>query len=560
MADKLKIKGSGIAILALYSAIALLFIFPVLHGKSLIYGGDMLYHLRRINELSIDIKHGNLYPYLYAYDFKNFLFPGGIFYPQITLLPFSILKVFFGGYFIPIIFGWWFYTLITLLNTHLVVYRYSGNLLQAIFSSVIYSFSTYRAIDVWHRFALGEALSMCFLPLVIYGIYSIVYGNDREWPFLSIGLGFTIFSHVLSTYLDVIFCIIICILGFRNALTRGLKPKIFALLKSIFLFFGISAIFLIPFINQIVSQKFTSAPLLDLSSSTPTLSTYLLSSVNNTLLQTSNSVYNPGIVSLITICLGVLMFKKINYEDRAMLILSIIIIFGVTSIFPWFIFNGIGPVSIIQFSFRLLIFPTFILAVLGGKLLSILTVRKGLVIKLLVILLLIVPYISSMHEYSSVIGRYTDKTLDVLLEKGEYISYYTDQYIPKKGISSYTDVIKHKGQINDKNVSLNKFEKQSDKIIFKDITLNKGSKIIIPIYYLKNMSVSVSNTKQKIESTSNGLIRFTSSVKGDSISISYDPSIFDRLGMVISIVTIGSIIVVTLYKSTRYELKQIGRL
>ncbi len=74
------------------------------------------------------------------------------------------------------------------------------------------------------------------------------------------------------------------------------------------------------------------------------------------------------------------------------------------------------------------------------------------------------------------------------------------------------------------------------------------------------MSVSVSNTKQKIESTSNGLIRFTSSVKGDSISISYDPSIFDRLGMVISIVTIGSIIVVTLYKSTRYELKQIGRL
>lgn len=554
MVERFKIKRNWIIIFLFYSAIAFLFILPVFYGRSLIYGGDMLYHLRRINELSMNIKHGNWYPYLYAYDFKNFLFPGGIFYPQITLLPFSILKAIFNGYFIPVVFGWYFYTIITLINSHMVVYRYSRNFSQAAFASIIYCFSTYRAIDVWHRFALGEAISMCFLPLVIYGIYSIVFGNCKEWPFLSIGLGFTVFSHVLSTYLDVAFCLVILLLGLKSVLKNYLKFRILALLKSILLFASISAIYLIPFITQMVSQTFTSAPLLNLSASAPSLSTYLLSSIDNTLLQTSTSVYNPGIISIFILIAGILMFKKIDIMDRGILIISGVIILGVTSIFPWFIFNGVTPVSIIQFSFRLLIFPTFLLAVLGGKLMSMLTIRKGLMFKSVVVLLLMTPYVSSMHQYSSVIGRYSDTTLVQLLEKGEYISYYTDQYIPQKGFSSYNDVIKHKGTINGDHVTLNEFDKSPNKIVFENVVLNKGSKVIIPIYFLKNMSVSVSNVKQKIRETSNGLIQFTSSSKGKTISVYYDPSVYDQLGMVMSIVTIGIVTVVVLYRSIRTKL------
>ena len=70
-------------------------------------------------------------------------------------------------------------------------------------------FIAYRTADAFARFALGEFLGMVFLPLIIYGLYAVMYGKEKDWPYLALGLGKVIFSHNLSTAMDLLVVIIL---------------------------------------------------------------------------------------------------------------------------------------------------------------------------------------------------------------------------------------------------------------------------------------------------------------------------------------------------------------
>lgn len=50
----------------------------------------MPYHINRIQELTDNIKEGNWYPYLYSHHFKDTAYLLGVFYPQLTLIPFAL--------------------------------------------------------------------------------------------------------------------------------------------------------------------------------------------------------------------------------------------------------------------------------------------------------------------------------------------------------------------------------------------------------------------------------------------------------------------------------------
>ena len=72
------------------------------------------------------------------------------------------------------------YTFATLVVVHWVVYKVTQNNLWAFFTAVIYAYSTYRIVDIWTRFALGEFIALTFIPLIIYGLYAIIVGNYNE--------------------------------------------------------------------------------------------------------------------------------------------------------------------------------------------------------------------------------------------------------------------------------------------------------------------------------------------------------------------------------------------
>lgn len=74
-----------------------------------------------------------------------------------------------------------------------------------IIASFLYTFSTYRLLDVYQRGALGESLAMTFLPLVLWGFYEVLWGNYKRWYLLTLGVSAVLQSHVLSVEMCAVF-------------------------------------------------------------------------------------------------------------------------------------------------------------------------------------------------------------------------------------------------------------------------------------------------------------------------------------------------------------------
>lgn len=72
-------------------------------------------------------------------------------------------------------------------------------------SSALYTLAAYRLSNLYFRAALGESLAMVFLPLVILGVYEVLWGDRKKWPLLMLGMTGVLQSHVLTVQMCMIF-------------------------------------------------------------------------------------------------------------------------------------------------------------------------------------------------------------------------------------------------------------------------------------------------------------------------------------------------------------------
>ena len=117
-----------------------------------------------------------------------------------------------------------------------------------LWASFFYTFSSYRFIDLYMRHALGEALAMTFLPLVLWGTYEILWGDRQKWYVLVLGMTGVLQSHVLSTQLCALFMILelVCWLagGSKYRSWERIRSGLLAVVVTLLLNAG----FLIPFL------------------------------------------------------------------------------------------------------------------------------------------------------------------------------------------------------------------------------------------------------------------------------------------------------------------------
>ena len=253
-------------------------------------------------------------------------------------------------------------------------------------------------MNAYTRFDVGEFIAMAFLPLVLYGFYATLCGNYHDWPYLAFGLSFVMLTHVLSTFIDVLFMFIIFIGLIWQA--KDKKRRIISFIKSVGIFLCSSAIFLIPFMEQEHFQKFNKP--------TPTiligmpLDKIIISMLDNSM--TKDGTYTVGLIGLIIIILGIIFYKRLSKLNRFSLITSVFLILCTSSVLPVFILNKTF-INVIQFMFRILGISTFLLAIVGGQIASILinrnnrNARKKLLLITLMTIVIICPWYSSVHMY-----------------------------------------------------------------------------------------------------------------------------------------------------------------
>jgi len=137
--------------------------------------------------------------------------------------------------------------------TYHCVSRLCKSTTVGIMASCLYTLSLYRMVNLYTRAALGEFIAMTFLPCVIYGMYEVFFGENKEkqYKWLVIGMTGIIQSHIITTQVAVIFCT-----AFACACARRLfkdRSRLITLLKSMAVTLALNLWFLVPFIT--LSQK-----------------------------------------------------------------------------------------------------------------------------------------------------------------------------------------------------------------------------------------------------------------------------------------------------------------
>ncbi|MCR4587738.1 MAG: hypothetical protein K5682_04960 [Lachnospiraceae bacterium] len=137
--------------------------------------------------------------------------------------------------------------------------KMTGDRMIAVVGAMLYNGCEYHLINLYARGAMGEALAMTFLPLVIFGLYRILDGDPQETDYRhafllpAIGYAGIIQSHTLSVEMTGLLTILLCIVCLKRTLQ---KPRFFQLLKTAGTAILLSAWFIVPFTDELSSGTY----------------------------------------------------------------------------------------------------------------------------------------------------------------------------------------------------------------------------------------------------------------------------------------------------------------
>lgn len=559
---------NGIIITILFIFLSVLFIYP-LQKQGMIYrSDDLAYHINRITELVANFRKGNFHPYIYTFSFNKVCFPLGIFYPWLTLVPFALFSILLGSNILGIYAGFAFYTFLTLLFVYICVRRLDKNRLQAVLTSVIYAFCTYRTIDAFTRFDLGEFLGMVFLPLCLYGFYAVMFGNKKDWPFLAFGMSFIILSHILSTFITTVFLAILFLI-FIWKVSNKLETFKYLIVSAVVVFAS-SAIFLFPFLEQELFQQYSKPSVVDVYSSAATMDQMFLASLGNSMERTivSGHTYNIGIVLLMVILFGMVVFKNFSTVTKVAYLIGLTSFVMATNLFPWNIIQNTF-FSVIQFPSRVLTISSCCLAFVGGEEFTLikqdlfnksLSNRKTILITLVCIVLVVLPWYSGIIQLkrssNTIVANQPDwdvpnKPYVTNSQKyNGYSAWYLDQYTPKKTLPYFKQLNNHVAIIDGKKVKLKNIAAKPNAQIYINKNIKAGSSVDLPVALYKNLHVYQSGKEVKLINSKRNMIAFKAISSGNVI-VKYVPSLIDKLGTVLSLATWLMAIVYAIYTSLR---------
>lgn len=204
---------------------------------------DLMFHIQRIAAIAKNLEN-NVPLELQMFWCNDQGYAVGAFYPSIFLVPFALLY----NLGLNLDVCWKLLTLSINFVTVFVGYysfkRIFKNDRMAWVAIILYALAPYRLTDVYLRCALGESLSMMFLPLVADGLYNVFKQEDnRAWVRMGLAYAGVCCSHELSLFFVVLFTVVYCLIEWRKTFTKDVFKD---LLKATILALTLCLFFLIP--------------------------------------------------------------------------------------------------------------------------------------------------------------------------------------------------------------------------------------------------------------------------------------------------------------------------
>ncbi len=550
---------NSLKLLIVIFGISIFAVYPYLNNR-IFYAHDLPYHLNRILSMNENIKNGDFLSLIHSRVLNNLGYANGIFYPQLFMYIPAIIMAISGMHvltvykiFLIII------TFFTFLAMYYCVRNIFGRKSVAFFSSIIYTFSLYRLTDIYVRGAIGELLAFIFIPIIIYGLYEIIFGDNKKWWITVFGIAGLAYSHLLSFTFVIPFIIIICILNIDRIFKdkKMLQNLILAGLVSILItiaFFG-------PMLEQKMSYKFhidnnTVDSPQELKNRASSLSMTFGSKVIGGYATNSSEdagCMSEGIGIVLILCAGVFILRKnINYKDNRfeiqLYIIGVITLIMTTKLFPW---EKLNYINIIQFPFRLNVFPCVAFSIIGGNALYEIFGRKDEFIKIIcLIVILFNAYILGETNINFNSVRFF--TYESLVE-GVDQEIASKEYLPEETkLEDLTDCTLY--NINDKENKIN-FTQTGNKIEFEYDPSELDMQLNIPLLYYKGYTAQIEKKNGDIEklevskNKENGfvLVEGSKDLTG-KITVKYSLTAIQIISYIVSTITFVGLIVFISYK------------
>lgn len=534
----------------LFGALSCLFVIPFFKLHYVPMGDDFKFHFDRLLNLSHNFRHLNFYPELATYGFQKSAYPLNAFYPWVTLIPFGLIFALIHNKVYAVALGIIFYLFVGLWITYVTTDRLFKNKLQAIITAIVYIFSEYTTSNIIARFALGEFFAMLFMPLVLYGLYAVTFGNSRDWPFLAWGGALICLSHVLSTFILVTFVVLILLIVFQKLPHKVKTLK--SLMKAGILAFGISAIWILPFLRIQFSAQYSGMKGVILG--------YPLSQVINTSISSAvfapnvwNKLYGIGILDIIILIMGLVQYKKLSNISKTSFIIAIVTLIMSSTTFPWRFFNNTF-ISCIQYSFRMLSLCTPFTAIVGGEMFS--------------------RFITQGHtiNYQRIIGILTG--IFVLWAGGYYqffqpngflgkmrntqsafpitqTSFSLNEYTPLSEQKAVPNVIQHTATVNGRKVNLSSHEIKNthNGELFDNKLINASKDVSLPVIFYKHIFKVYRNNHQIPVTNKDGQVHIS---RGSGpIRLAYNFGAFDIISIMLTLTSLLVLSPIILYRMKR---------
>lgn len=232
--------------------------YPLM-SNFVIVGGDLVFHLLRIEGVKDALLAGQ-FPVRIAPEWQcGHGYASSVFYGDTLLFIPAILRLI--GFSIQASYK----TFIFLLNTGTCLISYYAfkkifeDKYLGLLCSLVYTTSIYRFFKMYFSAALGEAISMMFIPLLAVGFYQIftedIKGRKYRWNWVLPAIGFSgmVQSHILSTYIVAGFTILLCILMWKKVFR---KETFLVLAEIVIVTALVSAWFVVPFLDYMSSGAF----------------------------------------------------------------------------------------------------------------------------------------------------------------------------------------------------------------------------------------------------------------------------------------------------------------
>ncbi len=516
-------------------------------------GQDFFFHYRRFQALMDGLRDSPFLIYLDYSAIEGYGYFAKAFYPDVILIPFAAI-----GNLTNAEFGYMsmIFTMTVLCGvfTYIAIDKIFKSTFVASMGAILFTFCIYRLLDVYHRTALGEALSFTFIPIVFWGLHEIINGNYKKWYILTIGYSLLIFTHVISTVL-MFFTMLILLAIYYKPLIKEPK-RMFYLVIAGLATLVITCYYLLPMFEQMASDTFYyNGRNMMAKAGDMTMDFHWILWGMFTGIIHPKQLFIPGTGLLLTCVIALRVFvpgksPQLKYADIGVAI-GLIFLFMCSPVIPWDIFP-FSLLNFIQMPWRLYEFSSYFFAVAGGYYLSLLikSNRRALVCGCMVVFATMLVMVNDGKLYKDIRCENSITENIPLPPNGYHMGGL--EYIPATVPSP--DFFEKRGTVvihKQENTEISPLERIGNKTVF-DITVGQPDILELPLVYYKGYTATIDGERMNVSESPNGLIELEA-IKSGKVEVFYKGTTLQVISWFITILSILGLCVYIWYSNRKQK-------